>query len=541
VSEPDLSFKRALARGDLDKDFDTIVIGSGAGGLTTAALLALDGQRVLVLERHSTLGGCLHSFEREGFEWDVGLHYMGEVHRKSSGLYRLFDKVGRGQLSWAPMPEVYNRIVINGRSYDHVAGTDAYKAQLKEYFPSETAAIDRYVDLVVQANRAAKGFFGVRALPSSVPEAVTEQARAGFAPFSDRTVLEVMDELTDNAELKAVWCGNYGDYCNSPAEAAFAVHAMVLHHYIDGASYPVGGAPRIARAMADTIRASGGACLVGADVVGLTIHNDRVIGVETAGGTKLRAGRVVSAIGMSQTVPLLAHGAPAVAAPWQTQTSGLSTTQCFAVLNVGLNAANGELGMHPGNLWLHPSNDLRGNLARYRANPSEEAMPLCFITHPSQRDPSWDERHPGRSTMDVCGLTEWSVFERFAGTEWMRRGAEYNELKSEITEKLLALAMQHFPQIRGRIAVAELATPLSFNHFLNRSRGNFMGYEQTPRRFAQRWMRAHGPIDGLYFSGQDVAAAGVSGAMVGGLVTASAVLGRDLFKELKPQKETLRA
>ena len=62
-----------------------------------------------------------------------------------------------------------------------------------------------------------------------------------------------------------------------------------------------------------------------------------------------------------------------------------------------------------------------------------------------------------------------------------------------------------------------------------------MGYEQTPRRFAQRWMRAHSPVSGLYFSGQDVSAAGVSGAMVGGLVAASAVLGRNLFLELKPQ------
>ena len=119
---PDLSFKRARDRGELNGSFDTLVIGSGAGGLTTAALLALEGQRVLVLERHAVLGGCLQSFTRKGFEWDVGLHYMGEVHRKTSGLYRLFDKVSRGQLAWAPMPAVYNRIVVGERSYDHVAG-----------------------------------------------------------------------------------------------------------------------------------------------------------------------------------------------------------------------------------------------------------------------------------------------------------------------------------------------------------------------------------------------------------------------------------
>ena len=181
MSETDLSYKRALARGDLVQTFDTIVIGSGAGGLTTAALLALDGQRVLVLERHAVLGGCLQAYHRNGFEWDVGLHYMGEVQRKNSGLARLFAKVSRGQLEWSPMPEVYNRIVIAGQTYDCVAGTEGFKDHLKEYFPGEAKAIDQYVEQVIQANRAAKGFFSERALPQTPADAVSTPAQTAFA------------------------------------------------------------------------------------------------------------------------------------------------------------------------------------------------------------------------------------------------------------------------------------------------------------------------------------------------------------------------
>lgn len=534
MSETDLSYKRALARGDLAQPFDTIVIGSGAGGLTTAALLALDGQRVLVLERHAVLGGCLQAYQRKGFEWDVGLHYMGEVHRKSSGLARLFAKVTRGQLDWAPMPDVYNRIVVADRTYDYVAGAEAFKDRLKSYFPNEAKAIDQYVDLVLQANRAAKGFFGERALPQSSAEALSTPAQTAFAPYSQRTVLEVMDTLTDNAELKAVWCGHYGDYCNSPAEASFAIHAMVIGHYLEGASYPVGGAPRIALTMADTVRAAGGSCLVGADVASLVVEKERAVGVRMADGTIVEARQVVSAIGIRQTLPLLKDNETPQTHSLAAASSALGSTQCYAVLNIGLDAANGELGIHPANVWVHPTNDLSGNLKRYVADPSHEPMPLYFITHPSLRDPSWPERYPGRSTMDICGLTDWSVFSRFAGTEWMRRGAEYDDMKAKLSDHLLEQAYTRFPQIRGRIAHAELSTPLSFNHFLGRSHGNFMGYEQTPKRFAQRWMRAHSPVKGLYFSGQDVTAAGVSGAMVGGLVAASAVLGRNLFLELKP-------
>lgn len=532
MSDYDLSFKRALARGELDSRFDTIVIGSGAGGLSTAALLALEGQRVLVLERHAVLGGCLQSFKRQGFEWDVGLHYMGEVHRKTSGLYRLFDKVSGGQLEWAPMPENYNRIIVGANSYDHMAGAEAYKDRLKDYFPKDARAIDRYVELVGEAGRAAKCFFGERALPRSASDAAFTKAQTAFMSLAQRTVQDVLDELTDNADLKAVWCGNYGDYCNSPAEASFAIHAMVFSHYIDGASYPVGGSQRIATAMADTVRAAGGACLVAAEVVSIEMSDGCVVGVQTADGSQIRADRVVSAIGISQTVPLLAHANPELAQPLGEVTKSIGTTQCFAVLNLGIDIANADLNIHPTNLWVHPSNDLPANLVRYKADPEGQPMPLHFIAHPSLRDPSWPERHPKQSTMDICGLTDWSVFERFTGTKWKHRGAEYEDMTARLSEDLLAVALKHYPQISGRIAHAELATPLTFNHFLNRSRGNFMGYEQTPLRFAQRWMRAHGPVKGLFFGGQDVTAAGVSGAMVSGLVAASAVLERDLFREL---------
>ena len=40
--------------------WDAIVIGSGMGGMTTAAILAKTGARVLVLEQHYVPGGFTH-------------------------------------------------------------------------------------------------------------------------------------------------------------------------------------------------------------------------------------------------------------------------------------------------------------------------------------------------------------------------------------------------------------------------------------------------------------------------------------------------
>lgn len=51
---------------------DVIVIGSGIGGLSCAALLARYQQNVIVLESHDVAGGAAHSFDVKGYKFDSG-------------------------------------------------------------------------------------------------------------------------------------------------------------------------------------------------------------------------------------------------------------------------------------------------------------------------------------------------------------------------------------------------------------------------------------------------------------------------------------
>ena len=80
-----------------DRTYGVIIIGSGMGGLTTAALLSDLGWKVCVLEQHYTAGGFTHSYERAGYEWDVGVHYIGEVGAPTR-TRKLFDYLSGGNL-----------------------------------------------------------------------------------------------------------------------------------------------------------------------------------------------------------------------------------------------------------------------------------------------------------------------------------------------------------------------------------------------------------------------------------------------------------
>ena len=84
---------------------DVIVIGSGIGGLSTAALLSKCGRKVLVLEQHNIAGGSTHSFEDHGFEFDTGIHYVGNMSKEKTHFGFNMQKVSNGT-KWEVKPMV---------------------------------------------------------------------------------------------------------------------------------------------------------------------------------------------------------------------------------------------------------------------------------------------------------------------------------------------------------------------------------------------------------------------------------------------------
>ena len=70
--------KNIFSINKLKSKYDAVIIGSGISGLTVAAILSKFNKSVLVLEQHDIAGGCLHTFKENGYEFDTGLHYVGD-------------------------------------------------------------------------------------------------------------------------------------------------------------------------------------------------------------------------------------------------------------------------------------------------------------------------------------------------------------------------------------------------------------------------------------------------------------------------------
>ncbi len=512
--------------------YDTIIIGSGMGSLTAAAILSKEGQKVLVLERHYTAGGFTHVFKRKGFEWDVGIHYIGEVQKPNSVIKKLFDYISDTKLKWADMGKVYDKIIIGNKEYDFVKGPQNFKNQLVEYFPDEKKAIDTYVELVFKAIKTSQKFYISKALPSLVNFFVGKKMRAPFHKFSDKTTYAVLKSITDNEELIKVLTGQYGDYGLPPKQSSFVMHAAVARHYFSGGSFPIGGSSQIAKTIDRVIEKAGGTILINAEVEKIIVSNNTATGVKMKDGKVFSAKKIISGAGIMTTYHKLIPNAISEKHQLKSQLKKVKRSVSHACLYVGLESSPEELELPKTNYWIYPSDlDHDTCVERYLANVEEE-FPVVYISFPSAKDPDWNNRYPGKSTIDIITLVPYNFFESWEGSKWMKRGEDYTTLKEKITARLLEVLYEKIPQTKGKISHYELSTPLTTKHFINYDKGEIYGLDHSPKRFRQQFLKPKTPIKNLYLTGQDIVTAGVAAALFSGVITSSAMTGKNIIKKV---------
>ena len=516
----------------LAETWDAIVIGSGIGGLTAAVLLAAHaGKRVLVLERHYEAGGFTHTFHRPGYEWDVGLHYIGQMQDESSTVRRAFDHVTEGKVRWQAMPEVYDRFIIEGRTFEYPAGLERFRENLRQSFPSEARAIDRYIAAVQSCNRASGLYYAEKAVPAPVAALAGGLMRVPYMRWARRTTREVLESLTNNRELIGVLAGQWGDYGLPPGKSSFAVHATVAQHYFAGASYPVGGAATIAAAIIPQIERNGGCVVTSAEVAGILLDGVKAAGVRMSDGREFRASMVLSDAGATNTFERLLPSNLLVLDSLRSKLQKLQPSTAHLSLYVGLSQSEAALGLRGTNLWVYPSFDHDANVDRF-IRDIDAPFPGVYIAFPSAKDPDFQRRHPGKSTVEVITMVPYGTFDHWRDTRWKRRGDAYDVLKERLSTRLLAELERQAPTVAGNIAYSELSTPVTTQHFMNYGHGEIYGVAATPDRLQMRELGARTPIRGLYLTGQDAATLGVMGALFGGVISASAAIGKNLLSVL---------
>ena len=503
--------------------YDAIVVGSGIGGLTNAALLSLMGKKVCVLEQHYTAGGYTHAYEREGFEWDVGVHYIGEVHKPST-MKRMFDVISEGRLKWAPMDEVYDKIILKDKEFHFVAGRDNFIDELSKHFPGERQMITDYVSLIRKISSETPKFFAGQAMPKWMSKCYNLVRPFLVSKEFFKNTREVLEGMTQNQELISVLTGQWGNYGQTPRDASFLMHALIAKHYLAGGAYPVGGAADIARSIIPTIQKSGGEVFTYADVEEIIVENNVAKGVRMTDGSEIFADTVFSNAGFMNTIEKLLPEESKKRHKVENWKKNLVRSSAHLGIYAGFKGNSEELGLSNANLWIYPDGDHEKNLDTFRSDPSEE-FPLVYISFPSSKDPDWENRFPGKSTVEIVTPAQMEWFEKWDGTEWGKRGEEYEAFKQSLSDRLLEKLFERHPQLRDKLEFSELSTPLSTNWYQKNSGGEMLALDHFVERFKESCLHPQMPIKNLYLTGSDAMTAGVGGALMGGVMSTMSLLG----------------
>jgi all-trans-retinol 13,14-reductase len=430
---------------------DTIVIGSGAGGLAAALCLARAGQKVILLEQHYVPGGWCHSFYLNGQRFSPGVHYLGRVGEGDTTSAMLKGLGIANELVFFRMnPKGYEHVLIGKEKFDLPAGADNLLDTLGARFPEEKDNLRKYLRLVYQVSHQLylipqmSGFWDNITIPFRT---------AQLGKYGLFTLKRVIDWHIKDPLLKQVLNVQCGDYGLPPGRASFPLHCAAMDHYIEGGFYPMGGGAALVKAFTSGIKKYGGEIRTGLAVKRILIEKEgkkRVAkGVEMADGGVITADRVVSNADPGKTYLDLVgkeNLSPKLYSRLQKTRYSVTSLILFVTIDIDLRAA----GLDSGNIWAMPPGDLDALFQTMSADDivSGDHFPGFFISCSTLKDPSgFNGRY---YNLEVITFIDYKTFRSFAGED-VERSPEYLKYKDQLARKLLNSLETVVPGVKDHV------------------------------------------------------------------------------------------
>jgi phytoene dehydrogenase-like protein len=494
------------------KKYDDIVVGSGISGLTMSLLLAMNGHRVLLLEKGPAIGGSLSRFSRRGVTFDTGFHFTGGLHgggilSEILSILGIRDAIEPIFLSG----QSENQFIFEaqGKRFDHPSGIENIKKQFKGYFPAEAGAIDRYFDKVqsVCTRTPSLNLHANTIAPPSLEE--------------DYVSLDaVLKGLTSNGLLRGLLSGYAMCYGVRPDEMSFANHSRMCLSFYESIACVKGGGDAFIRAFERKFKEYDVDIRCNASIAELAdIHEHKAGRFVLNSGEEIVAGNCVFTIHPKEIVKILPH--KHFSRAFMNRVSSFEPSAGF--FSVFASLKNNE-DPYPGGtiVSLFPDDDVNKLL-----DPRYDGVPALVIIK-SQDQPE------GSTARGIC-ILEPSFPERVSAWSGSRRGnrpQEYLDYKNARIAAIREHVLGNFPAYRETLEFLDAGSLLTARDYLNSPDGSAYGVKQKMGQFN---LVGKLPLHNLYAAGQSALLPGIIGAIMSSFIVGRAVVGKEQFGKMLNQ------
>ena len=485
------------------KQYDVIIIGGGLGGLSSGVMLCKEGLNVCVLEQHSTIGGCLQSFQRNGRILDTGMHYVGSLS-EGQIMHQYFKYLGIiDNLRLQKLDENgFDHFHFDdGSSYCHAMGYDRFVDVLSAQFPEERESLKSLTELF-------------KSFSNLISRDVLKEGKIskGGLEFMSLSAYNEIEKRFKNEKLKKVLAGNSGLYAGNKLTTSLYEYGMITNSNIEGAYAFTDGSQQVADLLVDQIKSNGGEVILKANVSKIHLDDDKVDYIELSSGERLQAKWVISSLHPSVTFAMLENNTIYKRAFFTRinslpNTYGIFTTYLLLKPNSVKYINQNHYLFNNSDVWSTDGDykgfNIPGLMMSMQSNSSSEYTNVITLLTPM--------------TLDIC--------EKWANSTIEHRGDEYKEFKAKYSEAVVDFACQYYPDLRQHIEKVYTASPLTYRDYTSSPQGSAYGIIKDCRNPMVTLMPARTRIGNLLLTGQNLNIHGCLGTVVSSAVTCSEILG----------------
>jgi all-trans-retinol 13,14-reductase len=509
--------------------FDYVILGAGLGGLSAAACLSRQGNRVAVLEKHYLPGGCCHTFDYGNYRFCADVHYISQCDPGQT-IRQFLDYIEQDVPFNSLDSDCIDRVITPAIDFRIPLGWENLRSRLLENFPDEALAINRYCDEIAHLHREIgtlnqdvkwydRGWIDWLKIPQY------------WNLFQKRTwtLQDLYNSCGLSSQLQTILAGQSGDYALPPEEIALITHTSLVSNYAEGAYYPKHHFKQFVDAIVETITESGGLILYSTPVEQIEVVENRVESV-TAGQTKYQAEKAfISDLDPKLTVELMHESHHLSSTEYQRLTNYEYSASSFN-LYLGLDSRFNpqDYGIGSWNIWYYPNENLNESYAQQLIGNLDR--PWIFLSCPTLKSTEPGMAPLGHHVLEVATVCPYAPFKTLHDSD----PHAYKAAKKTAYRHIMQSVRNLIPDIDRYARMKVYGTPTTSEFYLGQPQGNIYGAKLIPKQVGLNRVGYKTELPNLFLVGASAGYPSVPGVIGNGMDVVELITGQTIWH--RPQK-----